>query len=527
MLITPLIGIAVMGKVLAENENITTKERTRGIIANNLDGVIQLVERKIESMRDQLLNDTQLDSLDPEKLEKIQSRNPLAEEVFAFSSDGKLEWPTDNNAITFYFKYSKVILDKQFIFENSKGFFKIPGSNIQNDNTENNEPSALEAKTTQSISNLPDWGWHPWFDGPGLRLIFWQKTSNNEIIGVILSRARVLSDLVAILPEDKNSSSASQAKTPPFHYALINGMEQPIYQWGEKKENTNDPPFFSRNLPGPLSNWEIACFCPEEYFQSSGRLWFYNTTAIIISLAVFFIAIAAILFREMRKTVKEASQRVNFVSQVSHELKTPLTNIRMYAELLEESISEEDQRLSGFANIISEESRRLTRLIANILTFSRKQRNKLILKPEMHNPDEIIRKVVGNHKPSLKQLDITPTLKLNANIEFELDQDKFEQIIGNLINNVEKYAPGGKTIEIASRTINGKLEVTVADNGPGIPNSYREKVFQPFYRISDKASDGTAGTGIGLSIARDLARLHEGDLTIVDSPNGAKFRLLI
>ncbi len=526
MLITPLIGIAVLGKVLAENENITSKERTRGIIANNIDGITQQIERKIESMRDQLLKDTQLENLDQEKLENILKQNPLVEEVFAFSSDGKLEWPTGNEVITFYFKYSKVILDKQFIFENSDNYFKLPSS-VTTTGSENIDQSVSQAEIEDTISKLPDWGWHPWFDGPGLRLIFWQKTHNNEIIGIILNRAKVLSDIISVLPENKISSEASNAKKPPFKYTLINGMEQAIYQWGKKKVDTNTSPFYSRNLPSPLSNWKIACFCPDEYFQSSGRLWFYNTAAIIISLSVFFIAVAAILFREMRKTVKEASQRVNFASQVSHELKTPLTNIRMYAELLEESISEEDQRLSGFAGIISEESRRLTRLIANILTFSRKQRNKLVLKAGTHNPDEIIRKVIANHKPSLKQLDITPTLKLNANVEYELDQDKFEQIIGNLINNVEKYAATGKKIEITSKISHGKLEVTVADNGPGIAPCHWEKIFQPFYRISDKASDGTAGTGIGLSIARDLTRLHDGDLTIVDSTNGAKFRLII
>ena len=515
-----------MGKVLAKSENATVKEVTRGIIANNLAGVLQLLEIKIESLRDQLLKDTYMENVDLAQLAKIKEKNPLAEEVFAFSPEGKLLWPTGNEAITFYFKYSKVILDKQFIFENSENFFQIPENSNDTDNTETTEEISNEARTKQSIAQLPDSGWHPWFDGPGLRLIFWQKTKNNEIIGIILSRARTLADIIAILPED-NDQSSSNDKKPPFQYALLNGLEQPIYQWGEKSEIENAPPFFSRNLAAPLSNWKIVCYCPEDYFKNSSRLWFYNTTAIVISLTIFFIAIAAILYREMRKTIREASQRVNFVSQVSHELKTPLTNIRMYAELLQESIADEDERLANFANIISDESRRLTRLIANILTFSRKQKNKLTLKTGMHNPDIIIRKVLSNHKPSLQQLGIAPTLKLNANQDFELDQDKFEQIIGNLINNVEKYAASGKVIEIASKIQNSQLEVIVSDNGPGIEESYYEKIFQPFFRISDKASDGTAGTGIGLSIARDLARLHEGDLVILKSDKGAKFKLVI
>ena len=524
MLLTPLVGIAVMGKILAGNENAAAKERTRDIIENNLDGVLQLVERKIENMRDSLIKDTFMQSIDEDKLNQIKKQNPLAEEVFAFSSDGKLQWPSSNEAVSFYLRYNKVILDKQFIFENSDLFFKIPGVESLQDHP---ETYSQNNTSTFSISQLPDWGWHPWFDGPGLRLIFWQKNSNNEIIGVILSRAKVLADLIAILPEDKITFETPHNDNSPFLYSLINGMEQPIYQWGAIKTSDYTKSFISRHLPTPLSNWKISCFCPDEYFESSGRLWLYNTIAIEISLAFFIIVIAAILYREMRKTVKEASQRVNFVSQVSHELKTPLTNIRMYAELLEESISEEDQRLSGFASIIIDESRRLSRLIANILTFSRKQRNKLMIRLSSNNPDEIIRKVIENHKPSLQQLDITPTLKLNANIEFQLDQDKFEQIMGNLINNVEKYAANGKMIEIKSKIINNRLEITVADNGPGIPLNYKEKIFQPFFRISDKASDGTAGTGIGLSIARDLARLHEGDLTLIDSTKGAVFKLII
>jgi signal transduction histidine kinase len=107
----------------------------------------------------------------------------------------------------------------------------------------------------------------------------------------------------------------------------------------------------------------------------------------------------------------------------------------------------------------------------------------------------------------------------------EFDRDAVEQILGNLFSNVEKYAASGGRMEVTSTQQGTTTSIVVSDRGPGIPKGQEERIFAPFHRLSNKLSDGVAGTGIGLSIARDLARKHGGDLRVVPSAAGASFLL--
>jgi signal transduction histidine kinase len=214
---------------------------------------------------------------------------------------------------------------------------------------------------------------------------------------------------------------------------------------------------------------------------------------------------------------------MSFVNQVSHELKTPLTNIRMYAELLDDDLYDADERTRRHLGVIVEESQRLSRLIGNILTFARHQREKLTLRPAPKQLDEVVAAVIEQFRPALDEKGITVELDLAAPHPARLDADAIGQILGNLLSNVEKYAATGHLARVTTRQDGPRLTLTVADAGPGIPPRHRERVFEPFHRVSDALSDGVAGTGIGLGIARTLARLHGGDLVLCPSERGATF----
>jgi signal transduction histidine kinase len=225
--------------------------------------------------------------------------------------------------------------------------------------------------------------------------------------------------------------------------------------------------------------------------------------------------------------VREAAKRVTFVNQVSHELKTPLTNIRMYAELLGDQVDEEDQQQVQYLDVIVSESQRLSRLIANVLSFARKQRRGLAVRPAPGHVDSAIETVIDQFRPGLEAAGFKIELDLDAGGKARLDADAVGQVLGNLLSNVEKYAAAGQWVAIASRRRGGTVEITVADRGPGIPRPSRQKVFQPFFRLSSKLADGVSGTGIGLSISRDLARLHGGDLVLEQGGDGARFKVTI
>jgi signal transduction histidine kinase len=246
-------------------------------------------------------------------------------------------------------------------------------------------------------------------------------------------------------------------------------------------------------------------------------------------------ALATYLYREHQREVRIAQQRVNFVNQVSHELKTPLTNIRLYAELLENEVGEifeEAQHQDGdkarkYIAIITAESQRLSRLISNVLRFGQLQKSQLELRLQHAKIDEVIQRCVLAFDPALKEKNINVRLELHAISLVMLDTEALEQILNNLISNAEKYAASGTALHISSSQANDISTITVKDFGPGIPARERTRVFQAFYRVSSLLVDGVTGTGIGLDIARQLARLHGGDLVLQDADIGACFTVTL
>jgi signal transduction histidine kinase len=133
--------------------------------------------------------------------------------------------------------------------------------------------------------------------------------------------------------------------------------------------------------------------------------------------------------------------------------------------------------------------------------------------------------VAEQFRPSFAAKGVEVVLDLAAPRPTAFDPDAVEQVVGNLLNNVEKYAAAGGLCEVASRQTETATVIRVADRGPGIPRGREEKIFEPFVRLSDRLTEGVSGTGIGLSIARELVRLHGGELRLVPSEGGARFEL--
>jgi signal transduction histidine kinase len=246
---------------------------------------------------------------------------------------------------------------------------------------------------------------------------------------------------------------------------------------------------------------------------------------IVGTVSLTGIGLAIYTHREMSRRVRDASQRVSFVTQVSHELKTPLTNIRMYAELLEDRLDEEDGDNARRAGVIVSESQRLTRLINNILTFARVRRGDIETRPARIDANRVVGDILEQFGPALAARDIAVTTDLSATSMVRADEDALDQVLANLVSNVEKYAASGGSLRIETRDSGEQVHIRVVDRGPGIPRGHRDAVFKPFYRVSDRLADGVTGTGIGLSIARELVRSMGGELRLLDAEVGASFEI--
>jgi signal transduction histidine kinase len=360
-------------------------------------------------------------------------------------------------------------------------------------------------------------GWVTWYWEEGLHLLLWQRRPDGGVIGAEVERVALLASILGRLPPTKDEGAI----------LLKDAKGDTVYEWGGIDVDGARRPSARFGLRYPLDFLELEYFAPvrpEAALAGSLELGlFFGLGAILVSLAV----LAAYFYREWSRDLREAAQRVRFVTQVSHELKTPLTNIRLYAELLESELPEEESNAARRLGVIVSESQRLTRLINNILSFSKQRQNKLEIQKAPIQIDSIIESTIAQFSPLLEAKGMAVTLALAAKAPISADADALGQILANLVSNVEKYAVSGGALLIESTQERGRTEVTIKDKGPGIAAEHREKIFAPFYRVSDKLTDGVTGTGIGLTIARDLARLHGGDLVLLSGEGGAAFRLTL
>ncbi|MCW1887616.1 HAMP domain-containing histidine kinase [Luteolibacter flavescens] len=225
------------------------------------------------------------------------------------------------------------------------------------------------------------------------------------------------------------------------------------------------------------------------------------------------------------RALRLAEERVSFVNRVSHELGTPLTNILLNLDLAGRSLDTRPAEAQRRLSLVHEEVRRLGRLVANVLTFSRSERKTLELAPTACIPDQVVEDMLAQFQPSLDRRKIRVEWQRGAGNSTLLDADALAQITGNLISNVEKYAGSGGWLGLATSMEGDRLVLRVSDRGPGIPARFRGRIFEPFERIHGGVSEGASGTGLGLAIARDLARRMGGDLLLCPSETGTVFEL--
>jgi signal transduction histidine kinase len=249
--------------------------------------------------------------------------------------------------------------------------------------------------------------------------------------------------------------------------------------------------------------------------------------AVVTTLAILLAASGVLLFFQQKRALKLAGERVSFVNRVSHELGTPLTNLSLNLDLASEFLSDRPAEARWRLGLVAEEIERLSRLVANVLTFSRRERDSLELKPVRCNPADVVNRTLESFRPALERRGIEIETRITADQSVLLDPDALSQITGNLISNVEKYATSGRWLGLDCSIPAGFLILEVRDHGKGIPANARQRVFTAFERVLQTTNEGASGTGLGLAIGRDLARRMGGELELLDAPEGATFRLRV
>lgn len=384
--------------------------------------------------------------------------------------------------------------------------------------------------------------WITWYHGRGMILGFFWMQSDGYCSMAVVPRARWTADIVGLLPDSTPSLTRDESASnlDASWKRLVDIEGQVIYQWTSlppESWNTAELLTPDAELPvaNPLEGWRLRVYATDQLRQRLDG----DSVVLPIWLAVGGISMAllvtgALITLNLSRQMRLATQRVSFVNQVSHELKTPLTNILMYAELLQESLRKRgagsqdtphdvslERDLKKVA-VIENESRRLSRLITGVLHFARSQQESESLNLSTGVVDDTVREVVETFRPRLDAAAIEIQLDLSAGQPCEFDRDVVEQILVNLVSNVEKYAAAGKSLRIETGQTTKEVTIRVSDQGPGIRGRLAGKIFDPFYR-GDNRLHQPAGTGIGLTITRELARRHGGDCELEETKRGASF----
>jgi signal transduction histidine kinase len=372
----------------------------------------------------------------------------------------------------------------------------------------------------KSSATVVDHGWYAWYWDTGLHLLFWRRDPSGAVIAVELDRARLLADLLVELTSEPGRAVSS---VDWGRIVLEDSQGRVLFQSGAQAAEGEAVDVVEGRLSPPLGAWNLRA----EYWSAAsvGALGSFLRLAGLMLVAAVLGGLAFVFYRDSSRELREASERVSFVNQVSHELRTPLTNIRLYAELLEQRLDDGDGETRSYIDIIVAESGRLGRLIGNVLSFARRNRGALAVHPVEGSVDDTLRSVAEQFRPSFDERGVTILFDLDAPRPMAFDPDAVEQVVGNLLGNIEKYAWEGGVAEISSRQRGASAVVRISDRGPGIEAGREEAVFEPFVRLSDSLTEGVSGTGIGLAIARELARLHGGELRFVATEQGACFEL--
>jgi signal transduction histidine kinase len=474
----------------------------------------------------------------------VPAANPPSQQTFALDDNAaQKDVPNPSqyqNTLNYKSAQSRKVSPQSQIYQNEDKSKAESADDLQN-NLSKVVPA--EAEFRQLIGDQTD-GMLARFLQNKLKLMCWHRLNAKPdlIFGAQLNLDRVVDGLRTLVQGERSLGDE-------ICLAVLDDNARPVVLSREKFLANWKRPFVATEVGDALPHWEVAAYLvnPAQLTQAAqtARL----TLGLLIALLVVAIGVGSLLIvRGLGTELKLARQKTDFVSNVSHELKTPLTSIRMFSELLAEGRVNDQAKQRSYLQIITAEAARLTRLINNVLDFSRMERGEKKYNFQPCDLTDIVRSAAETFRPHLEGGGFQFVCELPATqIPLRGDADALSQIIVNLLSNAEKYSGqperlggpnfGSPTRRDSVMAINDEpgletgappkeiflqlarrqsplphVEVRVLDRGPGVPRGSEEKIFEKFYRAHDSLSSGIQGSGLGLTIARQIARAHGGDV---------------
>jgi signal transduction histidine kinase len=277
-----------------------------------------------------------------------------------------------------------------------------------------------------------------------------------------------------------------------------------------------------------LPDWRLAIYqtpgaSPRQAVRRQVMLF---TGALGVLVAVIVAGIVA-TWRLIRRETEMARLKSDFVANVSHDLKTPLSVIRMFGETLEMGRVTDEGRRQEYYRVITREGERLSRLIDNVLDFSRIEGGRQTYDMTPTAVEPLVRATLEAFAYPLAQQGFKVELRMAPELpDVMMDADAVGQALANLIDNAIKYSGDDRALTIDARVVDQRLVVAVSDRGIGIAREEQARIFEKFYRVGRSDTQGRRGSGVGLALVRHVAEAHGGDVTVESTPGeGSRFSL--
>jgi signal transduction histidine kinase len=288
----------------------------------------------------------------------------------------------------------------------------------------------------------------------------------------------------------------------------------------------------AENFSDPFVNWKVALFDPEG--KSMEQLTGNEKQLYLILFVVIILVMLLGVILMIRSVIHESEvsrMKSEFVSNVSHEFKTPLALIRMFGETLDSGIVDDEKKRREFYSIIRKESERLTHLINNVLDFSRMDTGVKEYNFEIADLVRVVLSCLEAYKFHIRDLGFEFEVENDINGDMlmaRIDKDAISQALLNLLSNAVKYSEDKKYIRVRISRNSTSALISVTDHGIGIPKKELKKIFDKFYRVTAMNAKQTGGSGLGLTLVKNIVEAHGGSVEVESEiGNGSTFTLLI
>ena len=343
--------------------------------------------------------------------------------------------------------------------------------------------------------------------------------------GVLLNEGFVSDDLIAGSIVKTINMYHGNAASSDIAFTISDENQRVLYSNAAAKGGY----FLEANFAPPFSNWKAGVGLKNTNLDELTRDSFMQSAGVTLLVLVFLFCGVALTIRATDREARLAQAKSNFVSNVSHELKTPLSLLSLFSEILELGRVNSEEKKTEYYRIIRRESLRLNKMVDNILDLSKIEAGRKAYVFADADMAEVIEDVLSSYRYQIInsgfdiQTDIRPDLP-----SVFIDRDAMAQAVSNLLDNAIKYSGEVRRVSIKAETLGPHLSIEIADHGVGIPRAEQAKIFEKFYRVGDGLVHDVKGSGLGLSLVKHIIEAHHGTISVESEVGkGSRFRILL